>query len=71
LLPALPKAWAEGEVRGLRARGGVEVDMTWSGGRLVKATLRPSISGTYRVRMQRASDAKVIQLVAGRPYELP
>ena len=70
LLPALPRAWSDGEVRGLRARGGVEVDVAWSGGRIIKATLRPSISGTQRVRLQRASDAKTIELVAGRPYEL-
>lgn len=71
LLPALPRAWSDGEVRGLRARGGVEVDVTWSRGRIVKATLRPSISGSYRVRLQRASDAKTVELVAGRPLEIP
>src|SRR5687768_16670268 len=42
LLPALPAAWATGEVRGLRARGGVEVDIEWRMGGLVKATLKTS-----------------------------
>ena len=67
LLPALPKAWADGEVRGLRARGGVEVDITWSGGKIVKATLRPSVTGTFRVRMQGAAEARSVSLVAGQP----
>jgi alpha-L-fucosidase 2 len=70
LLPALPRAWSNGEFRGLRARGGVEVDVAWSEGRIVKATLRPSISGTFHVRLQRAADARTIQLQAGQPYEL-
>ena len=70
LLPALPKAWADGEVRGLRARGGVEVDITWSGAKIVKATLRPSVTGTFRVRTQGAGEARSVSLVAGRPYDL-
>ena len=49
-LPALPKAWANGEFRGLRARGGVEVDLAWSAGRATSAVLHSSIAETHRVR---------------------
>ncbi len=70
LLPALPAAWATGEVRGLRARGGVEVDIEWRMGGLVKATLKTSRTGTTRVRVRGASQSRDIQLKAGVSFEL-
>ena len=45
LLPALPAAWTEGSVRGLRARGGYVVDFDWADGRITSYEVR-TLSGT-------------------------
>ncbi|MDR6882428.1 glycoside hydrolase family 95 protein [Bacillus sp. 3255] len=50
LLPALPKMWKEGEVFGLRARGGLEVSISWSDGKLHKAHLFATLNGVCRLR---------------------
>ena len=50
LLPALPADWKEGSISGLRARGGFEVDMAWSGSTLQTASVRSTIGGTLRLR---------------------
>ena len=50
LLPALPGAWRDGEVRGLRARGGYEVGLVWSAGTLTGASIVSDRGGVCRVR---------------------
>ena len=52
LLPALPDAWANGSVKGLRALGGFEItEMKWRDGRLVKLVIKSLLGGNCRLRV--------------------
>ncbi len=66
LLPGLPAAWPEGEAKGLRARGGVEVDLRWSGGKATECAVRPDFAGEYRFRAPRGQTLAGIS-TGGKP----
>lgn len=51
ILPALPKAWSEGKVTGLKARGGFEIDIEWAKSKLVKLVVRSKNGGICKLRM--------------------
>ena len=68
LLPALPSVWPNGSVRGLRARGGVEVAMTWRGGVLASASVMTAVDGLFFIRV--ADQLHQVSMVAGRPWTL-
>jgi alpha-L-fucosidase 2 len=70
LLPALPAEWPDGSYRGLRARGGLSFDVSWSEGTLSSATVTADQAGTFHVN---ALGGEVIEvtLAAGETRELP
>ncbi len=68
LLPALPVFWPEGEVRGLRARGGFEVSMSWSRGKFQHATIRSMRGGRLRVLV--GNDLRTIDTLPGKDYDI-
>ena len=68
LLPALPKAWPDGSVKGLRARGGFEVAIDWKDGKLTDATLQSALGGPCKLRYRGRSAS--FPTSPGKTYEL-
>lgn len=50
LLPALPRAWNDGEVNGIRARGALTIDMKWNHGKVTEASITADKGGEFTIR---------------------
>lgn len=60
LLPALPDIWADGYFKGLRVRGGAEVDAAWSDKQLVSVTLKARVANIYHLK--KPDDIRIVKL---------
>jgi len=69
LLPALPGEWPNGEISGLRARGGYEVNLAWRAGRLVSATVK-NVSGDGHCQVRYGDKVVALQVKRGHAKSL-
>ncbi|MCK9344341.1 MAG: glycoside hydrolase family 95 protein, partial [Massilibacteroides sp.] len=72
ILPALPDAWANGEVSGLRTTGGFVIDhMAWKNGRITSLNIRSTIGGNLRLRIpQPLNDTRLLTANGENPNPL-
>ncbi len=70
LLPALPKAWPTGRVKGIKARGNITLDMAWRDGKLTEATLRSPVAATVRIKNPNGEGVTAYVLGADTPLTL-
>lgn len=68
VLPALPRQWWNGSLRGVRVRGGGKVDITWNEGRLIQIKVQSDRTLKYRVRY--GGESAEIQLAPDKPVVL-
>jgi len=70
LLPALPNAWDTGSVEGLRARGGLEVDLAWIKGRLVSAQVLALQTKTHPFRIPKGRKVNSVLDAEGQAHQV-
>ena len=66
LLPAIPDHWKDGSVKGLVARGGFEIDMTWKNGKVSELTIHSKIGGNCRIRSQSSLRGSGLKTAKGK-----
>jgi len=70
LLPALPDNWPDGQIKGLRARGGYTVDIYWEEGRLAQAVVTAGARSPKRVRVVYEDDTTLLNLEPDQPFRI-
>ena len=68
LLPALPSSWANGEMKGLRARGGFIIDLRWKAGKITNVTVHATQNGACQLRA--GNIERSLTTKAGMAYHL-
>jgi alpha-L-fucosidase 2 len=69
LLPALPSGWKDGRVKGLKARGNLEVEIIWQDGTLSEATILSKIGGPCLIRSAWPLEIKAVEPTTSREHK--
>lgn len=66
LLPALPSIWPEGEIKGIKARGGFLMDIAWENGELKEARIHSTLGGNCRLRYEKPLKVKGAKVLTAK-----
>ena len=69
IIPALPDRWRNGSFRGLRARGGYEIDAEWCDGSVTKITVKSKFNGTCRIELPSTQQVLAFCDESGKVYK--